>query len=289
MRCVLSAALVGMLLGLLSVGPASGQWIEPAGTGWAQLQLSHHDTRTRFDEDGNTESYFNEGARSITQTARLTGALGLRRGLDMWGEVPVHHLQFNDVSRDRTSAGIGDPRLFLRAGPSLFTGRALPVAVALRGGVKFPMGDFDVDAEVIPLSEGQRDWELMVELGKSLHPWPAYVMAWVGYRWREVNETTGVKPGDERIAYLAAGGHLARFQWKVAVDGLFGRPPEFSGLPLDANRRELVQIIPRVGWRIGPGAIEVGARVPVHGRNLPAGSTVTLGYFLTWDDPLWSW
>ncbi len=276
-------------LGLLPLTDGYGQWVEPPGTGWVQLQFSHHDTRTRFNENANTVPYFNEDARSITRTGRLTGALGLWSGIDVWGEIPVHHLQFDDATRERTSAGIGDPRLFLRTGSSLLGIESLPLAVALRGGVKFPVGEFNVDAEVIPLSEGQRDWELLLELGKSLHPWPLYVVGWVGYRWREVNKTSTIKPGDERILYLGAGGHVDRFQWKVAVDGLFGRTPEFSGIPLETNRRALVQLIPRVGWSVGPGAVEAGARVPLHGRNLPAGPTVTLGYFLSWDEPLWTW
>jgi len=289
MTRLLLALLAGVLLGLLPSADGYGQWIESSGTGWVQVQGGHHDTRTRFNENAEVVPYFNKDARSITRTGRLTGALGLWPGLDVWGEVPVHHLQFDDATRERTSAGIGDPRLFVRTGPSLVGLESLPLAVALRGGVKFPVGEFKVDAEVIPLSEGQRDWELLLEVGKSLHPWPLYVMGWVGYRWREVNETSAIKPGDERILYLAAGGHADRFQWKVAVDGLFGRTPKYAGIPVETNRRALVQLIPRAGWQVGPGAVEVGARVPFHGRNLPAGPTFTLGYFLSWDEPLWSW
>ncbi|WP_263809390.1 MULTISPECIES: hypothetical protein [Salinibacter] len=56
--------------------------------------------------------------------------------------------------------------------------------------------------------------------------------------------------------------------------------------------RELVQVIPTVGWSVGPGAVQLGARLPVHGQStrsgrLPASPTATLGYFLSWDDPLW--
>ena len=87
----------------------------------------------------------------------------------------------------------------------------------------------------------------------------------------------------------AAGGSAGRFRWKLAVDGLFGRPPvrtEFD-LVLQNDERELVQVIPTVGWEVGPGAIKAGLRVPVHGRRFPVGPVFTLGYFLSWDDPLW--
>lgn len=281
--------LAGIFASVLFFSSSRAQWIESPGTGWGKLQVSHQDTRDRFDENATRTSFFNEDARAVTTTVRFTGALGLWHGLDVWADVPVHRLSFNDVVQDRLSTGPGDPRLFLRAGPALFGIDELPLAVALRGGVKFPVGDFEIDAEVIPLSEGQRDWELLFEAGASLHPWPAYVMGWVGYRWRETNLESERKPGDERLVYVAAGGSVDRFQWKIAVDGQIGRPPlrtDFN-LTLERDRRELVQLIPIVGWRTGPGTIEAGVRVPLHGRNLPAGPVFTLGYFLTWDEPLW--
>lgn len=280
---------LGILAGCMSVSSSYAQWIEAPGTGWAKLQVSHQDTRERFDENGTVEPFFNEDARAITTTVRFTGAVGLWRGLDAWVDVPAHRLAFNDATRDRLSTGPGDPRLFLRVGPSLFGVEELPLPVALRGGVKFSVGDFPVDAEVIPVTEGQRDWELILETGASLHPWPVYVMGWAGYRWRETNTKIQRKPGDERMLYVAAGGSLDRFQWKLAVDGQFGQPPLRTdfGLRLDRDRRELVQLIPTLGWSVGPGAIEAGARIPVHGRNLPAGPVFTLGYFLTWDASVW--
>lgn len=278
-----------LLVGLTAAGPSYGQWIEPPGTGWITLQVAHQDTRERFDENGHVESYFAEDARSITTTVRFTGALGLWRGLDLWVDVPYHRLAFNDVTRDRLTTGVADPRLFLRVGPSLVGLEALPVAVALRGGTKFPVGTFQLDAEQISLSQGQRDWELLLEVGKSLHPWPVYVTAWAGYRWREKNAETQKKPGDERLLYVAAGGSAGRFRWKLAADGYVGRPPVRTdfGVRLDQDRQSLLQLLPVVGWAVGPGVVEAGMRLPLRGRNLPAGPVFTLGYFLTWEEPVW--
>lgn len=283
---VLSAAL---LTGFL-VSPAAGQWVESPGTGWINVQVTHQNTDTKFGNDGNRTSLkLDDQARSITTTARFTGALGVWRGIDVWADVPFRRLEFNDSVRDRQREGISDPRLFVRVGPSLFGADDLPFAVAVRGGTKFPVGDFEVSVQEIPLSEGQRDWELLLEAGKSLYPWPIYVMGWVGYRWRETNQTIQRKPGDEWLFYAAAGGTLGRFRWKLAVDGLFGRPPvrnDFN-LVLENETRELTQLIPTLGWKVGPGAVEVGARVPLHGRNFPAGPVFTLGYFVSWSDALW--
>jgi hypothetical protein len=263
--------------------------VEPPGTGWVDVGVAHQDTRDKFNRSGEVVPFDSENARSIVTTVRMTGALGLYRGVDAWADVAVHRLAFNDVQADRLTTGLADPRLYLRVGPSLAGLDDLPFAVALRGGVKFPVGDFNVDANTISLSQGQRDWDLLLEVGKSLYPWPVYLMGWVGYRWREVNHTIREKPGDERLFYVAAGGSVDRFRWKLAVDGLFGRPPVRTdfGLVLQNDERELVQLIPTVGWQVGPGAFEAGLRLPVHGRKFPAGPVFTLGYFLSWDDPIW--
>ena len=282
-----------ILLWTLAVPPAAAQWTEAPGTGWVQIETLYHSTETRFDENGNLEPLFNADSRSLTTSVFLKGALGVARGVDVWAEVPFHRLQFDDAVRERTSTGVGDPRVFLRVGPGLAgLADAVPLAVAVRGGVKFSAGDVPVSAEVIPLTEGQRDWELIVEVGTSLHPWPLYVQGWAGYRWRETNEAIQRKPGNERFFYAAAGGSVDRVTWKLGVDGLFGTPPIRNvsptlDLPLPNDVRELVQILPTVGYRVGPGAVEVGARIPVHGQNLPAGPSFTFGYFLSWEKALW--
>lgn len=282
--------IAGILIGLLlavSGAPAQAQWVEPPGTGWLDLSIAHQDTPHRYDRQGNVVDFDTRDARSITTTVRLTGALGLIRGVDAWVDVPYHRFAFNDVQRDRLQTGVADPRLFLRAGPSLVGGDGLPMALALRGGVKFPVAEFPVDADIIPISDGQRDWELLVEVGKSLHPWPMYAAGWVGYRWREKKGPGRVNPGDERFFTVTLGGTVRAFRWKVVVDGTFGMSPTQFGIELENGKRELVQVVPTVGWKVGPGAIEVGARLPVHGRRVTAGPTVTLGYFLTWDQPFW--
>jgi len=289
-----------LLAALLAAPVASAQWVEAPGTGWAQVQVSHQQTEEGFNGDGNVvplvQTPGDEG-ESIITTVRFTGALGLVRGADAWVDIPLHRQEFNStnpVTEDLRNTGLGDSRVYLRMGPSLFGVDALPVAVALRGGAKFTSGNFSVDAETISLSEGQRDWELLLEVGKSLHPWPVYVQGWAGYRWRERNDEIDRDPGNEGLFYLAAGGSVDRFQWKLAVDGLFGEPSarQAAGARLEVSPRELVQVIPTVGWQLGPGALQAKARLPVHGQStranqLPAAPTFVLGYFLSWNRALW--
>jgi hypothetical protein len=293
---MLSPRIVGLVLlgSLLAFAPSRGQWVEPPGTGWVNVQVAHQTTETGFNKNGRVVALdeLDPEARSTITTARVTGALGLVRGVDAWVDLPVHRQAFSGSGSNLLTTGLGDPRVFLRAGPSLFGAESLPLAVAVRGGVKLTTGTFENDAETIALSQGQRDWAALLELGTSLHPWPAYVAGWTGYRWREENEEIGRDPGNEWVFYAAAGGHVRRLQWKVAVDGFVGQPSLDTRSGFEFAPRELVQLIPTVGWPVGPGTIEAGARLPLHGRStrsdrLPAGPTFTLGYFVTWDQSLW--
>ena len=264
-------------------GPAvpaiQAQWIEKPRKGWIQAALYRHETSTVFDEKGSREQIFNNG-HAETTSLFLTAAGGLIHGMDVWVQVPFHHLVFEDNLDRRRRTGVGDPRIFVRIGPELVRLRAVPVAV--RAGVKLIGGDFPVDAEIIPLGEGQRDWEVMAEAGHSFFPLPAYMMGWIGYRWRETNHEAAWKPGNEAFAYLAAGGALFGTQWKVAVEGWRGESPVIQGFTIPSARREMLQIFPTLGWSIGPGAIEFGLRLPIAGRNLPARPALMLGYFTRW-------
>ena len=282
---------IAWVFGTFSARPAQAQWVEPPGTGWAQIEVVHHRTDTRFGPTGSIEPLFNKDSRSLTTSVFTTASIGIVPGLDVWTQVPVHRLQFNDVVDTRTSTGLGDPRFFVRIGPRA-VGISTRWPVAVRGGVKLPVGDFPVDAEIIPLTEGQRDWELLIELGRSFHPAPVYVIGWGGYRWREVNPAIDRKPGNEYVVHGAVGGKVGALSWKVAVGGLFGQPPvrRFpSGfdITLTQDVRRLVQLLPTVGWQWGPGSLQIGGRLPIAGRNLPAGPAFTVGYFAAWGTSLW--
>lgn len=260
--------------------PALGtQWVEPPGTGWLDVRHYHHDTREEFGPDGERQEFFARG-HAITRSTYLTLAAGVVRGVDVWAQLPFHIFSFDDTAGERDRAGFGDPRLYLRAGPSLFGVSTFPIAV--RGGVKLPVAEFPVDAEIIPLTEGQVDWELYLELGWSFHPVPVYGMGWVGHRWREAKGVIR-DPGDERLAYVAFGGDIgSRLTWKLAGEGLWGLTPVLDRVAVANARRKMIQVFPTLGFRVGPGTIEVGGRIPLEGRNLPAGPALVGGYHVDW-------
>lgn len=242
--------------------------------------MYHQDTDDRYGPDGRIRDFFADG-HDVTTSLFVTAAMGLAHGLDTWGQVSFHDLAFDDAGGHRQKTGVGDVRLWLRASPE-FLGLSGPIPIAVRAGVKLPGSTFPVDAEVIPLNDGQRDWEVMLELGSSLWPAPVYLQGWVGYRWREQNDEVLWDPGDEVFYYAAAGGELGRLTWKLASQGLFGRPPVVEGVEVANGRRKLVEVVPKAGIRVGSITLEAGMRLPVDGRNFPHGPIYLVGTFVRW-------
>ncbi len=279
-RRAAGTALASAVLALaLSPPGLDGQWIEPPGEGWAQLSLYHQDTDEQFGRQGERRPIPVEG-RSIATVLFFTAAGGVVPGVDAWVQFPLQRLEFNDAADSRTRTGIGDSRVFLRVAPLSYLGVDFPLAV--RGGVKFPVGDFNVDAEVISLSDGQTDWELMLELGHSFHPAPVYVSGWVGYRWRDVNVELGRDFGDQLFFLAQVGGEAGPLGYRLIVEGWDGDTPVIEGIPLSAEAREMLQVTPMLSYGVGPGSVEAGFRYPVAGKNLLSGGTLVLGYFTRW-------
>ena len=254
----------------------SAQWVEPQGQGWASLSVYHQDTRDAYDFDGDT-GVFPAMGHAVATGSFLTLALGLLEGFDAWAQFSFQRLRFDDLLGMRTSTGVGDVRFFARASPLRLLGVTTPLAI--RAGVKLPVGDFDVGSNMIPLGDGQRDWELMLELGHSFYPAPTYVMGWIGYRWREEATEDARDFGDERFFYTAVGGEAGPIGYKVGFEGWHGKTPVFGGLESPREKREMLRFNPSLLIPAGPGQVEIGGRWPLAGKNLPAGKDLVLGYF----------
>jgi len=79
------------------------------------------------------------------------------------------------------------------------------------------------------------------------------------------------------------GGSADALTWEIGGDILWGGAPVVAGLPLsEAEARRLFQIVPTVGYEVGPGTVEVSVQIPLAGRNLPTGVGVGVGYRTTW-------
>ncbi len=275
------ARVVPIVFGLLAPGgvPGAAQWVEPAGQGWASLSVYRLSTDRVFAADGSEVPFPLQG-RTTALSSFTTVDVGLGHGLDSWVQLSFHRLVLRDLTAIRRSTGLGDLRVYGRWSPSHTFGWSLPVA--LRGGVKLPIGDFEGADGLIPLGDGQPDVELVAEVGWSFWPVDAYAMGWLGYRWRRARSDTGFDFGDERFFLLGGGARKGRLGARLLTEGWFGREVDRGGLASRPQARRLVRVSPSVTVRLGRGEVELGTRVPLSGRNLPAGSELTIAYFVRW-------
>ncbi len=271
---------IALLAGLpFAAAPLHAQWVEPPGKGWVTLAVYHQDTRRHYDRGGGRRAFFAEG-HAVSTATFLTGAAGLAPGVDLWAQISFQRLRYDDSTLDRVATGPGDARLWLRVAPLAWLGSSLPVA--LRAGVKLPVGDFNVVSDFVPLGDGQRDWEIIAEAGHSFWPRSAYLSGWVGYRWREENRESLKDHGDELFYFVQAGAQAGRWGCRIALDGWDGASGVTEGVRVPSFQRDLVQLQPSLTRAIGPGEAELGVRFTLAGRNIPAGSTIVSRYFMRW-------
>ena len=273
-----SALLRGFALAALALSflasPGYGQWIEPQGQGWASFSMYYLDTREQFSPAGEVRNFVLDG-HAQTASSFLTVAMGIAPGVDVWIQPSYHRLEFADLVGTRISWGFGDTRLYVRTAPLRLLGSDFPFAI--RAGTKLPT-DFESGTELIPLGDGQRDWEVMAEVGHSFWPRPFYAAAWAGYRWREAGDTGG-DFGDERFFNVSVGGGGDLLGFKIQLEGWYGGVPTFGGLTGVGQEREMVRLSPSLLVTAGPGQVELGSRLPLTGQNLATGPEIVVGYF----------
>ena len=150
--------------------------------------------------------------------------------------------------------------------------------MSLRLGAKAPVGDSPIDAQIIPLGEGQWDLEIFGEIGHSFWPFPAYSILWLGYRARFENTETLKDPGGEYV-YLAEIGLQPTQETivKATFDGLFARALRSEGL-VTGNKRRIATLQLGGGVKLGPVWPEFAIRIPVSGREFPAGHQFVVGF-----------
>ncbi len=267
---------------LVLSGHASAQW--PAGRGnyWGKISVFRHQTTEQFRSNGDKRPFINPNAVSRSRAVFLEGLVGVTNRLDVWLQVPYFDLRFDDDALQRSSRGIGDVRLSARY--SLFRLRNGSLPISVRFTAKIPIVDFPIDAEVVPVGEGQWDYEVWLESGLSLWPFPAYSVLWLGYRWRALNEETTRDPGDELTFLAEFGGTslIGGLGAKAVLDGIFGRNGSIQGVPVSNDERRILYVAPTLLYNVTDSTLlEAGLRIPLLGKNFPAGNVLTVGIFHT--------
>jgi hypothetical protein len=248
---------------------------------WIKSALFWQDTDEEFGPAGERRRRIDQGVAD--SRAIFTDIIvGVIPALDLWVQIPYLNLRFTSVAEDLHSAGLGDLRAWVRWQPFSLGSGSTPIAV--RAGAKAPLGFAPLDVTIIPLGEGQWDLELFGEIGHSFWPIPAYAELWLGYRTRFANQTTAKDPGAEYVVLAEAGFNpTAGTLVKATFDGFVGGNWIVEGVETATSRRIFIlqfegalRLLRRI-W------LEGGVRLPVAGRNFPAGPQLVVALSSAFD------
>ncbi len=268
---------------------SAGGWTTPKGTLWLKSAFFYQSTDRRFCSAQDALSLaFHEagcttagdrapfdpfsGGESRAATIFLDAAYGLTDRFEISLQLPFYSLQFtNSADPDRpASLSVGDVRIGVK-----YQFLTKPFAASVKTTLKAPTGKFTIDAEVVNVSEGQFDYEFLVEAGKSLWPFRGYVNIGAGYRWRGDNERFEHILGDEFIATAEFGFNVHKnVMLKSAFEWMQGERPKRRVAP-DTRflwRRELLTVSPTlIVSTSSKTRIEGGVRFTLTGQDFPAG------------------
>ena len=270
------AAPAALALFLLSPGSLSSQWTQGTAGIWIKSALFVQVTDKRYDPVGNRVPWI-DGGESDARALYTDVIVGLTPRMDIWLQLPFFDLRFKRAAGDLRTTGFGDIRLWGRYQVARLADGRLPLAI--RAGVKAPVGSSPLDAEIIPVGEGQWDLEGFAEGGYSFWPAPLYAVLWLGYRARLANDTQQKNPGGEWVL-LAEGGATPgnRILLKATLDGFRGRSWVIERLSVPGAARRTLTLQLGGGFRVSGGLwAEGGVRLPLLGRNFPAGKQWVLG------------
>jgi len=283
------AILLSMFVFPLCAGEAlAGAWTLPKGRLWAKSAVFYQSTDSRFCTEQNAlgPAFQAVGCTSAGDSGPFDPFLGgdftalsvftevvygATGWLDVGLQIPFYSLKFtDDASPNRPrSSSIGDVRAYGKL-------RLLqtPVVASIQIGAKSPTGKYDIDAEVVNVSEDQWDVDMIAELSRSLWPWPGYASIGFGYRIRADNEDFPLTMADEFMATAEAGYSITpRVMIKGMFDGLRGGRPELKLTGTEVlERRKLRTVAPSLIYMPSENTqMEAGVRIPLGGQDFPDG------------------
>ncbi len=269
----------------------AGAWTLKRGDLWVKTSFLYQKTTERFfsritpcpiEEGGNCSEgqrvKFPFDGESEVKAVFLDLNYGLLNNLQLDVQIPFYDISFTDLADpDRPSTSeIGD----LRFGAK-YQVVSRPLVATLKLEAKAPTGFFNRDAEIVPIGDGQWDFDVVAQFGKSVWPIPAYVNFDLGYRFRfEPDVKTSTRnPGNEIVFRGEAGYNvLSSLLVKAAVSGLYGNKFKQEGLIIQDSQREVLLFEPGVVWNLWGGlALDAGLQLSLSGKNYTAGETFNFG------------
>ena len=289
-------AVLALLTALLPVPRDlhAGAWTLPAGHFWTKLAFLKQATDEEYVSVGgqgrppDPTVLYTPGDRARYRFNGMYDSralffdihYGITDRLDVGVQLPFYQQRFSDdallvgFGEPRRATGFGDLRAFLK-----FRVTDRPLVATLKVGAKAPTGRFVNEDGIIPVGEGQWDYDFILQLGRSFWPVPAYATGEVGYRLRLRNREIDRDPGEE-FTFLGEVGYspLDQLLFALKLDGLRGRPARILGIKSTSTVSRVTYLSPTVAFGpVGKASIEAALRITLGGRNFPAGQMLVIG------------
>ena len=216
----------------------------------------------------------------------IEGFVGVTERLDLGIQVPYFDQVFEDdatFGNPPSASGFSDMRFFVKW-------RALqaPAIVTFKPGAKVPTGEFRNEDGLIPVGEGQWDFDFFLQVGRSFWPLALYANVDVGYRMRTENKEILRDPGDEWVINGEIGYNpTARLMLATKLEMLRGRAGSSFGFESSSLIKRITYFAPTAALALPHDTtLEVAVRYSLDGRNFPAGHQVAVGLSTAFD--LWN-
>ena len=276
--------------GVLVPGAAgAGAWTLPAGSVWGKITWFRQQAREwyinapeftgKMHDAGSRRPYRFNGEYD-SRAMFFEGFFGAGDRLDLGLQVPWFDQQYDDDTHIHPvgDSGFSDLRLLAK-----WRAFQAPAVVTLKAAVKVPTGEFRNEDGLIPVGEGQWDFDFILQAGRSFWPLPLYANADIGYRVRTENEEILRDPGDEWVIDLEAGGKAGgRIGLALKLQMLRGGTGTDFGFPSRTQVKRITYLAPTLSLRLpGNSVLELAVRQSLGGMNFPAGRQFALGVSAT--------
>ncbi len=272
----------------------AGAWTLPRGHIWTKLTYLDQSTQEEYVsvggqgrppdpavkfEPGDRARYrFNGKYKSRAVFFDLF--YGVTDRFDLGVQIPFFRQQFQDdalltgFGEPRRATGFSDIRGFVK-----FRLFQEPAIGSFKFGFKAPTGEFVNEDGMIPVGEGQWDFDLIFQLGRSFWPIPAYANLDLGYRLRLKNDEIARDPGDE-FFFFGEVGYSPRQKLLIALklEGIRSKSANILGISNSSTIKRVTYFVPTLSF--GPFnhvSLEAALRISLNGRSFPAGQMLVVG------------
>ena len=288
---------VALSVALLPRAADAGAWTLGKGNMWSKITFMTQATDQHYDGEGNAVE-IPWDARYQSRQVYLDLFYGVKDGVDVGLQVPFVSSKFvdrdegNDVGTPppalETESGLGDLRGYAKI--KLLDQSQLVGTLKL--GFKTPLGEYRPVPEALSVTDGQWDFEVVGQIGRSFWPTPVYANLDLGYRMRgEYKDTDDMEPdrsytpGAELVFGAEAGySPLDRLVVALKFEGLSGAEYDAVNNPgaPETLSQSVTNLVPTVLVDLNPNlSLEASTRMTTSGNRYFAGPTWSLGLSYT--------